>query len=121
MAAADLLVTASGTATAEAALLGTPMIVVYRMHPVTWELARRLVKVRHIAMANLLAGRRLVPELLQGEVKWRAMAEVTTGCWAIPGCCARHVKASARPRHRLDSGGAPGRAAAAILEEIRQR
>ncbi|MSP38891.1 MAG: lipid-A-disaccharide synthase [Deltaproteobacteria bacterium] len=66
--AADLIWTASGTATLEVALLGRPMIVVYRMSPLTYWLGRRLVQVEHVAMANLLAGERLVPELLQDEV-----------------------------------------------------
>ncbi len=121
MAAADLLVTASGTATAEAALLATPMIVVYRMHPVTWELARRLVKVPHIAMANLLAGRRLVPELLQGEVNGpRLAAEISrlTGDPELLRAMREGLRAAAA---RLGPGGAPERAAAAILEEIRKR
>jgi lipid-A-disaccharide synthase len=118
MAAADLLVTASGTATTEAALLGTPMIVVYRMHPVTWELARRLVKVPHIAMANLLAGRRLVPELLQSEVNGpRLAAEIARLLEDEPGRAAMRdgLRVAAA---RLGQGGAPGRAADAILLEL---
>lgn len=57
----------SGTSTLEAALAGTPFVVVYRTHPVTWFLARRLVSVDHIALANLVADARVVPEVLQGE------------------------------------------------------
>ncbi|MBI3072540.1 MAG: lipid-A-disaccharide synthase [Deltaproteobacteria bacterium] len=64
--AADAAIVASGTATLEAALLGTPMVVVYRLNPLTYWFARRVVRVDHIAMANILAGRRLVPELVQG-------------------------------------------------------
>jgi lipid-A-disaccharide synthase len=121
MAAADLLVTASGTATAEAALLGTPMIVVYRMHPVTWEIARRLVKVPHIAMANLLAGRRLVPELLQGDVNGRRLAdeiERLLGDAALLRATREGLREAAS---RLGPGGAPERAAAAILRELAVR
>ncbi len=66
--AADLLWTASGTATLEVALLARPMIVIYRMSPLTYWLGRLLVKVEHVAMANLLAGERVVPELLQDDV-----------------------------------------------------
>jgi lipid-A-disaccharide synthase len=66
--AADLVWTASGTATIEVALLGRPMIVIYRMSPLTYWLGRLLVRVEHVAMANLLAGERLVPELLQDDV-----------------------------------------------------
>src|SRR6266852_1188265 len=58
-------VVASGTATVEAALTGTPFIVVYRLSPLTWLLGRRLVSVDTFAMPNLIAGRRVVPELIQ--------------------------------------------------------
>jgi lipid-A-disaccharide synthase len=58
-------VVASGTATVEAALAGTPFVVVYRLAPVTWLLGRRLVKLDNFAMPNLIAGRKIVPELIQ--------------------------------------------------------
>ena len=58
-------VVASGTATVEAALIGNPFIVVYRVSTVTYAIARRVVKVPHVAMANLIAGKRVVPELIQ--------------------------------------------------------
>lgn len=75
LAASAAVLTKAGTATVEAALLGIPMVVAYRMHPVTFWLARRLVKVEHAAMVNLLAGRRVVPELLGREVTPAALAE----------------------------------------------
>jgi len=62
---ADLAVIASGTATIEAALLGTPMVVVYRVTEPTWWLGRLLVKVPYYSMVNMVAERRLVPELIQ--------------------------------------------------------
>jgi lipid A disaccharide synthetase len=58
-------VVASGTATVEAALSGTPFVVVYRLAPLTWFLGRRLVKLDTFAMPNLIAGRKIVPELIQ--------------------------------------------------------
>jgi lipid-A-disaccharide synthase len=60
-------VVASGTATVEAALIGNPFIVVYRVSTVTYAIARRVVKVPHVAMANLIAAKRLVPELIQHD------------------------------------------------------
>jgi lipid-A-disaccharide synthase len=60
-------VVASGTATVEAALIGNPFVVVYRVSPLTYAIARRLVKVPHVAMANLIAGKRVVPELIQHD------------------------------------------------------
>ncbi len=66
--AADLVWAASGTATLETALLGRPMIIVYRVSWLTFMIARWLVRVDHIGMVNLIAGERLVPELVQNDV-----------------------------------------------------
>jgi lipid-A-disaccharide synthase len=60
-------VVASGTATVEAALIGNPFIVVYRVSALTYAIAKRIVKVPHVAMVNLIAGKRLVPELIQHD------------------------------------------------------
>ena len=65
--AADLVWTASGTATLETALLSRPMVIVYRVSWLTYIIARLLVRVEHIGMVNLLAGKRLVPELVQDD------------------------------------------------------
>jgi lipid-A-disaccharide synthase len=60
-------VVASGTATVEAALIGNPFIVIYRVSQLTYAIAKRVVKVPHVAMANLIAGKRVVPELIQQD------------------------------------------------------
>lgn len=60
-------VVASGTATVEAALIGNPFVVVYRVSPLSYAIAKRIVDVPHVAMANLIAGRRMVPELIQHD------------------------------------------------------
>lgn len=60
-------VVASGTATVEAALIGNPFVVVYRVSPLTYAIAKRVVSVPHVAMANLIAGSRVVPELIQNN------------------------------------------------------
>lgn len=118
LAAADLALTASGTATLEAALLGAPMIVVYRMHPLTWALARRIVRVPHIAMANILAGTRLVPELLQGNATPEHLAAEVTRLLADPGLRSATSERLRAVSASLGAPGAPGRAARAILEEV---
>ena len=64
----------SGTSTLEAALSGLPFVTAYVTHPATWMLARRLVKVPHVALANLVAGKRVVPEFLQSRATPSAMA-----------------------------------------------
>ena len=75
--ASDLVWTASGTATLEAALLQKPMIVVYRLSWLTYCLARLLVKVDHIGMVNLIAGERVVPELVQSDFTADRLVEET--------------------------------------------
>ncbi len=67
LAHARAAVVASGTATVEAAMMGTPMVVVYRVSPLTWALGRPLVHVKHFAMVNLIAGELVVPELIQAD------------------------------------------------------
>jgi len=62
-------IVASGTATVEAALIGNPFVVVYRVSPLTYAIAKRVVTVPHVAMVNLVADRRLVPELIQDDFK----------------------------------------------------
>lgn len=75
--AADVVLTASGTATLEALLFQKPMVVAYRLHPLTYQLVKRLrlVKVPHIAMANLLADAPLAPEFVQGACRPEAMGQ----------------------------------------------
>ena len=60
-------IVASGTATVEAALIGNPFVVVYRVSPITYAIAKQVVKVPHVAMANLIAGTEVVPELIQDD------------------------------------------------------
>ena len=64
---AALVITASGTVTLEAAIAGTPMIIVYKISPISYWLGKRLIRVKHIGMANLVAERPIVPELIQHE------------------------------------------------------
>ena len=74
LASADVALTASGTATVQTALHDTPMVVVYRLSPLTYRLGRRLVKVDTFAMVNLIAGERIVPELIQDAFTPEAVA-----------------------------------------------
>jgi lipid-A-disaccharide synthase len=67
LAAADLVIVSSGTATVEAALLGKPMVVIYRLSPMTARLAKPLVRTKFFSMVNLIAGRAVVPELIQDD------------------------------------------------------
>jgi lipid-A-disaccharide synthase len=111
LAAADCAIVASGTATIEAALLGTPMVVVYRVAPVTAAILRRMVTAPFFSMVNLIAGRRLVPELIQDDFTPAAVAaEVRYLLESSEG--RDKMKAGlAEVRTRLGAGGAIERAA----------
>ncbi len=121
LAAADLALTASGTATVEAALLGTPMLVIYRMHPISWMLAKRLVRVPHVAMANLIAGSRIVPEFLQARANPRLLADQVLRWIEDADLRERTSRSLREAAARLGPGGAADRAARAILDEVRGR
>jgi lipid-A-disaccharide synthase len=68
MKAADLLLVVSGTVTLEGAIAGVPMVIIYRLSPISYLIGRMLVKVKCIGLANIVLGRKVVPELIQGEV-----------------------------------------------------
>lgn len=74
LAASNLAIVSSGTATVEAALLGKPMIVFYRLSPITAKLAKPLVKTKFFSMVNLIAGRAIVPELIQDDFTPQSVA-----------------------------------------------
>jgi lipid-A-disaccharide synthase len=108
-------VVASGTATVEAALLGAPMVVVYRLAPLTYLLGRRLVKVPHFAMANLIAGERVVPEVIQRELTSERVAAEVRALLDAPGRREVMRAGLAEVRRKLGAPGASGRAAAVVL------
>ncbi len=74
LAAADLALVASGTATLETALFKTPMVIAYRQSPITWAMMRSMLYLPYVGMPNILAGERLVPELLQDEATPASLA-----------------------------------------------
>ncbi|ACX96060.1 lipid-A-disaccharide synthase [Halothiobacillus neapolitanus] len=74
MAASDALIIASGTATLEAALIGTPMVIVYKTHPITYWLAKHLVHIERIGLPNIVLNRNAFPELIQNAASPEAIA-----------------------------------------------
>ncbi|MGE5126815.1 MAG: lipid-A-disaccharide synthase [Betaproteobacteria bacterium] len=111
-------IVASGTATVEAALLGLPMVVVYRLSPLTYALGRPFVRVPHYAMANLIAGRAVVKELIQSHFRPDAVA---TEALRLIGDDAHRAQVSAglgEVRARLGEPGASERAAAVVTREL---
>jgi lipid-A-disaccharide synthase len=111
--AAAALVT-SGTASLELAAAGVPQVVFYKVHPATWSIGRRLVQVDHVALPNLLAGRTVVPELLQEAARPATMAAEVEALLAGGGAVQR---AALRPLlAQLQASGAAKRMADCILE-----
>jgi lipid-A-disaccharide synthase len=118
LAAADLTLTASGTATVQAALHDTPMVVVYRVGSLEYRIGRRLVALDTFAMVNLIAGRRLVTELIQDAFTPEAVAREAAAILTDPER-AREIRSGlADVRRKLGGPGASRRAAQSIVEVL---
>jgi lipid-A-disaccharide synthase len=121
LAASDVLLVASGTATVEGLLARVPMVVVYRVHPLTFFLARRLVKVAHVAMANIVSDdgtSRAVPELIQKDASPSRIAAAAAAFLDDPALAARTRERLAEGAADLGPPGAAARAAEAVLEAL---
>jgi lipid-A-disaccharide synthase len=114
----DLALTCSGTATLEAALLETPMIVIYKLAFFSWALGKLIVKVPHVSLTNLVAGERLVPEFLQGAVNPVSLAEEAGNILEDDARRRHMVEELRRIRVKLGGGGASERAARLALTLI---
>jgi lipid-A-disaccharide synthase len=118
MAGADLLLIASGTATLEAACYEAPMVVLYRLSTPSYLLARLLVRgVAHISLPNIIAGRGVVPELIQGQATAARLGRVAVGLLRDEEVRARQQAMLREVRTRLGEEGAGERAARAVLRE----
>jgi lipid-A-disaccharide synthase len=118
MAASDVLLVASGTATLEAACYGTPMVVLYRLSALSHALARILVRgVSHIGLPNIIAGREIVPELIQGRATPEGVAAAALRILTDDGARTAQRLALLEVRTRLGEAGAGVRAARAVLRE----
>jgi lipid-A-disaccharide synthase len=107
----ELLITASGTATLEAAILGKPMVIVYKVSFFSYWIGRALIQVDHIGLVNLVAGKEIVPELIQDEVNPQRVAEEALRILRDPILCRRMTEAMAEVRQSLGEPGAVQRAA----------
>jgi lipid-A-disaccharide synthase len=121
LASADVVITASGTATVQAALHGRPMVVVYRLSALTSALVRPFVRVTTYAMANLVAGRRIVPELIQDDFTPERVAGETIPLFTDRSRVEVMTRDLADVRSRLGASGASSRAARAIVDVIAAR
>ena len=111
LAAADCAIVASGTATVEAALLGTPMVVVYRVAPVTASILRHMIRTPFIAMVNLIAGRLVAPELIQDDFTPESVEREVRRILDSPDAREQAKAGLAEVRAKLGPGGAIERAA----------
>lgn len=113
--ACDVALVASGTVSLEALLCATPMVVAYRLSSISYPIIRRMVKIPHIALPNILAGEALVPELLQDAITPDALSAAVEAWLEQPSRRAAFVGTSRRLHAEL-RGDAAGRAARAVLE-----
>jgi lipid-A-disaccharide synthase len=118
MRACALLIAASGTATFEAALLGTPTVVAYKLSALTFALARRFVRVNYISLSNIILNAPIFPELLQHDADGPSLAR-QAGAWIEDPQALATVRERLAPLHALlGRRGAPLRAAQAIAREM---
>lgn len=120
LAASDVVVTASGTATAQTALHERPMVVIYKLSPLTYALGKPLVTVDTYAMANLIAGDRIVPELIQDGCTPEAIAAETTSFLRDRERWMRTHARLAETRAKLGAPGSTARVAEAVLAVARR-
>jgi lipid-A-disaccharide synthase len=121
MQAADILLVASGTATLEAALIGTPMVLAYKAHLLTYLLARLVMRVSRIGLPNIIAGRAIVPELWQYDVTAEKMAALALALLTSPERATAMRTELATLRSQLGAHGVPERVASGILRYLDTR
>jgi len=111
----DFIITASGTATLEAAILGKPMVILYKVSWFSYWVGRALIRVKQIGLVNLIAGEEVAKELLQEEVHPERIMEETLRILRNPDLCKQKVEAMAKVRQSLGEPGAASRAARIVL------
>src|SRR5579864_3297369 len=115
---ADLALAASGTVTVDAALLGTPMVTFYKVNALSWLLGRLLVRVPFYSMVNLVAGRAVVPELMQSQMTGERLAANALWLLRDQGACTQMRADLAEVARRLSGEGSAMAKAAGLVEEL---
>ncbi len=118
LAHADLALAASGTVTIEAAFLGVPMVTFYRVSPVSWAIGRRMVRVPFLSMVNLVAGRAIVPELMQDDMTGERIAGTAMELLTNPAAREDMRTRLAEVRAALTPANDPMETACAIIESV---
>jgi lipid-A-disaccharide synthase len=116
----ELLITASGTATLEAALLGKPMVIVYKVSFFSYWIGRALIQVDHIGLVNLVAGKEIAPELIQKDVNPQRIAEEALRILRDPILRRRMTESMAEVRQSLGEPGAAQRAACIVTSMLHE-
>ena len=116
----ELLITASGTATLEAAILGKPMVIVYKVSFFSYWIGRALIQVDHIGLVNLVAGKEIAPELIQKDVNPERLAEEALHILRDPILCRRMTESMAEVCQSLGEPGAAQRAAGIVTSLLHE-
>lgn len=119
LASADVAISSSGTATLEAALLHVPTVVVYRLGWLSYQLVSRLVRVPHFSLINIVAGREVVPELIQNDATAERIAEAVLRL-AQPDVYSATMHGLVEVENALGSQGASRRAAETIVQVVKE-
>ena len=117
LADADLALSSSGTATLECAVAGTPVVIVYRLSAANYWLATRMVTLQHFSLVNIIAGKKVVPELVQHEVNGQRIA-LEVRALIVPDAYARVKRDLRMVREKLGAPGASRRAAEEIMKLV---
>ncbi|MBI5592146.1 MAG: lipid-A-disaccharide synthase [Deltaproteobacteria bacterium] len=113
-----LVVAASGTVTLEAAIAGTPVVIIYKVSPISYRLGKALIKVKHIGLVNLIADREIVPELIQDRASPELIAETVLKLVNTPSALDAIRRAFVDVRNRLGGPGASSRVADIALNML---
>jgi lipid-A-disaccharide synthase len=116
----ELLITASGTATLEGAILGKPMVIVYRVSLLSYWIGRAMVQVDHIGLVNLVAGKGIAPELIQNNVNPKRIADEALRILRDPCLYRRITESMIEVRQSLGEPGAAQRAARIVTSLLHE-
>ncbi len=117
---ADVCTLSSGTSTLEASIIGTPFVTVYSVSPISYAIARRIVKIPYVCMANILAGEKVTPELIQSDLTPDNLSEELKKMLSSEEKRKSIKEDLKRVSEKLGSSGASGRTAESIVETLRQ-
>ena len=120
MRACDAVISVSGTVTLEVALVGTPLVIIYKLSPITFQLAKRLVKVEHIGLCNIVAGETVAPELIQDDASPERIAAAIVNLLTDNAQSSAIRARLAHVRERLGGGGADQRMAELVRMMVKQ-